>query len=791
MSATNGHAKDPASKIPGAPPNFGRATVPHVVTFPDQIHQLANVYRNPDAAVLASKYNARSMRADLSIMAPLKARQRAVSLLDVSVVPEDKKDQKQKEAAKRLTSIVNRTYHFLRMRFWLMQGIWFGRAATNNVWQWDQVNGQKAITLKNWIPVHGDKLVFKHDGTVGIRMAPQGEGMLIQVGSQQRSLEMANDYGMAYFLQPWERSLMTLHQHEIEDADYEEGRQAGAVYGIGIRSQIYQTWVLKQETLGALVDFIDRVGQGFTVAFYEDGNPQSKAEVQRIANEYDGRSWILFPKPRGDDKDVYDVKRIEPSAAGIDALRVLIDEYFGTQIMHFILGQTATMRAESAGLGGENEAHQKSFYHVVKFDAANLAETLTTDMLDPLKDWNCPEMRSVNFRVDLNLDSPQVKDQLDSIKAAWEMGAKIPARQVCDLLGINEPGEDEEVLQNPQMAQGMLGEEQARGRSQGAVPGDVVAESEEQLANALGVDMEVTQEGSEVIDYATNEPVERYARNTLEVERYVAPVLGSIREQLGRLVQPAAPNLSINVNQGGVQVREELPGPVRNAREAVLRRMPEESQQWAREIPLRVRGDVVSLDPETLQLTVPQGLEPAALQGAIAHGYGLATTSLVNPEAWQAAWEAEMAQGQVTRYAKSSPLEGAAEFARLAWSDPEEARAHRQCYAAFEEAKLVPKEPVPQQIIFAPVIQPASTQAPVFSPNILPAPVSVQAAAAPVVDLKPTFVVPQAPAPVVNFEPRIDVQVPEAKQEKRPPRKVQIREAADGSVTGWIEDAKE
>jgi hypothetical protein len=55
-------------------------------------------------------------------------------------------------------------------------------------------------------------------------------------------------------------------------------------------------------------------------------------------------------------------------------------------------------------------------------------------------------------------------------------------------------------------------------------------------------------------------------------------------------------------------------------------------------------------------------------------------------EKWMLAWESEVKSGELSDYGATNPIEGFAEFGRLVWTNPREARdSFPQCWAYWKE----------------------------------------------------------------------------------------------------------
>lgn len=475
--------KDPARDIRGMPPNFGQGALPHVITFQGIISSVARVYRPSDEAIQDSRDNARFMRNDPTVMECIEQRQRSCALLDWHLEPQDENDPEQQWLVQQLTRLLEEIPHFLQYRENLLHAVWYGRYGVQHRWRWREVDGIMRLCMDRWLPVNGDKLVFRYDdGTgeyhpdqVGIRV---GAGFTVGSSVAKRwAVERINkveptDYGLAYFLEHWERPLLAIHRHYIEDGEYEAPETAGKVHGVGIRSRMYWAWYQKQEALALLMDYIERTALGIEIWYYPWGNPDAKAKTQTAAEERigEGRNIVLVPRPLGEEGQAYGVDRIEPGGAGADALNNIISEYFGHLIKRYILGQTLTSEASATGLGSNlADVHLDTYMQIVKYDAVNLEETITEDLVKPLQRWNFPKYAKVPVKFRIDVETEDSEKKLEAYKAAWEMGAKLRERDILDLVGAASPTADDEVLQHPSYAQGGMGMEGMMGGN-GAMP---------------------------------------------------------------------------------------------------------------------------------------------------------------------------------------------------------------------------------------------------------------------------------------------------------------------------------
>lgn len=483
---------DPAAGIRSAPPNFGQPAIPHIWSFQGISSTISRAYRNPDEAFRHSQANARFMRNDCAIMECLEARQRGTALLDWHLEV-DGKGPAHEALKERLTRVLRKTRRFTEYRRWLQEALWFGRVGIQNIYGWDLKGGHRDLVIRNWLPINGDKLVFRMDdgtfqypeGQVGIRVGAQ-----YAIGQQfyGRKVEKVEptESGMAIFLSPAERALLTVHKHMIEDAAYESPIDAGAIHGIGIRSRIYWTWFQKQETMALLMEYVERCGLGFEIWTYEQGNPESQAAVENAAkNRVGRRNLIFFPKPIGDDNNAYGVEHFEPSGSGVDSLLNLVTNYFGHLIKRYILGQILTSESDATGLGsGVADLHLQTFLDIVKYDAANHDETMTLEVVEPLKNQNDPKARNVDVRFVSQTQAPDTEQRLAALEKAWSMGARLKESEVLDMVGAAVPNATDRILVNPAVTQQG---DPALGGAAAAAGVPTFEQQTEQLANALNI----------------------------------------------------------------------------------------------------------------------------------------------------------------------------------------------------------------------------------------------------------------------------------------------------------------
>lgn len=470
---------DPASKTPGAPPLYGQDAVPHLLTFQSIVGSFSRAYVNPDEAMRDSIENAHLMEKDVGLLESVECRQRLTALLDWEIKPEDEKCQYQVSLAQELQRIISRIRNFTKYRMWLMKAIWSGRSGIQHKYGYTRVNGAMRMMPtplhrdhNGWMPINGDKLVFRYeDGWMDSDDGAYPHQMGIRVGTNpgKGKMRIHRDYklepvsdGLALFLKPYERDTFCVHKHFIEDADFHHSYFAGSVHGIGIRSKIYWEWFLKQEAFAFLMQYLERSAGGIEVWTYPMGDPKALAATQAAAKEKmaNGRNIVFFPKPMGDDSESYKFEVIEPGAMGLDIMQNIIENYFGGRLKRYILGQELSTEAKATGMGsGVAEAHMDTLSQIVQFDASNLEETLTHELVRYIQQLNFPETMGWHMRMSLKTKDDKTQERLEALNAAYQMGASIAESEVFKTLGLSAPTSGEKVLsmQSQQPAMGMPG----------------------------------------------------------------------------------------------------------------------------------------------------------------------------------------------------------------------------------------------------------------------------------------------------------------------------------------------
>jgi hypothetical protein len=457
------------------PPLMGEDAIPHAVTFASLIGSYSNVYLLPDESTQGMAQDAQLMRLDLGIMECLEIRQRLVAELDWTIEPPDEKNAGQKALAAELTQILKNIRRVTEYRRSMQEAIWVGRSAIQHRYGWEMCGDRQYLMPKplhkdhpGWMPIHGDKLLFRYDDGRKMKDGEYAHQLGIRVSTShipdgratERDRAIPTAHGMAIFLKPFERDTILVHKHMIEDSDFNDIRTAGRVHGVGIRSRIHKEWILKQEVLAFMMQYLERSAGGIEIWEYPSGDTGAKNACMQAAKERsaNGRNTLFFPKPLGEDAALFDLKIVEPGFAGIDIVNQLQDKFFGHRIKRYMIGQTLTTEADATGLGsGVADAHKDTLSQIILYDGSNHEETVSEELVRPIQLFNFPETSRWKFKFKLQFQADDSKEKLDGMRNAWEMGARIAEKDVLDAISVSIPTEDDRILVNPAMQAGAGG----------------------------------------------------------------------------------------------------------------------------------------------------------------------------------------------------------------------------------------------------------------------------------------------------------------------------------------------
>lgn len=437
--------------------------VPSVITFASILGSSYRTFWHGkyDEAVRHSREDAILMRRDCFLMSLLRERQRSVARLRWHLEAEDDKDPGQIMVRDTLTKILRQTPYFRRFLMTQLEALWYGRYASQFVFDWKIIDGMPALVVRRHGPINGDKIGYTYDHQpyilvhtaeaqrVGLDYAVVSED---DIADPTHAALIHTTIATAVSLRGTWRERFQIHQHEIDDADYFDAEQADSMHGVGIRSRIFWLDWLRREWLAWFSDFLERVGLGITVWEYDASNAKARLEVEKAAKEQSRRANILIPRWPGDKGGQGgSVYRVETPLQGAEAL-IRINHHIEDQIERYIVGQQASSRSETSGLGThDTDLQADTKQAITELDADALAETITGSEQEPgliylQKKWTFPTADfQVRFKFDVNVPDP--KKTLEAVKSAWEMGVSFIQPEVRALTGLSNPQEGDDVLE--------------------------------------------------------------------------------------------------------------------------------------------------------------------------------------------------------------------------------------------------------------------------------------------------------------------------------------------------------
>ncbi len=422
-----------------------------------------------DEALRDSRKNAEAMENDSWLQSLVRERIRGSTSLKWHLEADEPRDKTQKGAADLITRAIDRTPRLRRFIRHLARATWMGRHACQIEWKWQELSGQRCLTIGKHLPVNGDKLGWTLDHEPYVLVGGS------DIGQLGKSEVIHTTRGRAVVLRGSWRERFVLHSAMPDDVDFFNSEQAGAIHGVGIRSKIYWSWFLRDEFLSWITDHLERVGLGLVVVFFEQGNPESQAAAERVARNYSRRAVITVPVPPGSmggrigGGGSAALQVIEAPTAGIevlDGLRQRIED----QIERFIVGQSMSSGADNeSGLGGTGRAQfaADTKRDIIVEDADELAETLTGTVEEPglvsmIFRHSLPKLWGrFGLRWVFDLEETDPEKRLEAINKAYQVGCDFVKDEVRALTGMAKPQEgDDTISAQAQQQQQMQAQQQ-------------------------------------------------------------------------------------------------------------------------------------------------------------------------------------------------------------------------------------------------------------------------------------------------------------------------------------------
>lgn len=414
--------------------------VNHITTFQGINATLVNrIYRNPDVAMQQSYSDAAAMRFDTLIMECIQARQLATAQLPWTIEADNPRNITQAYVSAEVTKMINRIPRFLEFKRNLLEAIWFGHYGVAMDYGWHFQDNKGRMLVKDWTPIHGDKLYFQFDTG--------------RVGYLKGYVEPSEDVvvcerGRVHLFTDLEREAAIIHKHCIQDGEFEIPLRAGAVQGWGIRSQIFWTWFYRQELIQWLFQALERFGAGgFQIWYFEAGSDASAEAIKEAAQRQNGNHILLVPRYTDKNQQGAGLEILQPNTSNWEFFLKFVDDYFNSQIRKFIVGQELSSTSKASGIGsGNSDFQHETFSKIIRYDSENLQETLTEQLVRILIRHNFPDVDETAFRFKIAVDTPDPDKQLEAIERAAKLGVEVAKDDIRAVLKLRKPAEGEDIV---------------------------------------------------------------------------------------------------------------------------------------------------------------------------------------------------------------------------------------------------------------------------------------------------------------------------------------------------------
>lgn len=416
-------------------------------TIPNPV---AKVYFNPDTAFQDNPANANRMIQDQGIFAPLQERQLATAGQSWNITPMNENNPEEKAAADHIENIIRfRLPNLLDYFRNLLDAIYFGRSACTMDYKWDFSQGRRQLIPAGWTPIHGDTLVFADDGKIGYRVGVPPRNASVTATVEGLAIMVDNDPDVIdgyKYLSGSDREAWVVHHGQKCAGEFNMFQSAASRWGVGLRSRLYPSWVMKQSVLEFAMMNAEKFGAGWVIGYFNGGNPDSVTAMKEALQKQVGSSTLLIPRWEASDQSIEGIETLDPPS-GSEALMKLV-EYYDKQMRQAICGENLTADNKGGGgLGsGVAQAHETTFFRLCKYDAGALEETLTDQLVSVLQKYNgydhLPPMR-----FSFAYDTGSIDEKLARAKILHEMGIKLSTSELIVAAGFSVPKE-EEIITN-------------------------------------------------------------------------------------------------------------------------------------------------------------------------------------------------------------------------------------------------------------------------------------------------------------------------------------------------------
>lgn len=417
------------------PMGGGLWTLPHYMTFVAFMNFMTRSYWwTFDEALRDSTCNSDAMRNDIVVRDALSSVYRPVCLAEWQLEPVDKANKMLVAGASKLTQVIRDIPYFQQFTRNLLEATFFGKYGVQPLFQWDRSLGYKRLIVKRWYPVHGDKIIFKWDGTPGI---------LVNASYRLKKTEYT-ERGPAYFLSPEEEERFIWHEFEPEDSSYFQPQFAGTVHGSGYRGRIYWYWWLRQNAQRFMMNFLKKAGNGYLLVGYQSGNPNAKNAAKNAVEGQEGNNIIYVPISIRDGETIDKVITHVPMSMNGSQMMWTIVTGINELIRNAIVGESLTTRASATGLGSNlADQHAATGDERTKYYAGDL-ETPWQKLTNYLNRKNCPGLPAPRFKYLIDKRNPL--EIITAVDKALDWGLPVPQSWPQDELGIPTPINNEPVL---------------------------------------------------------------------------------------------------------------------------------------------------------------------------------------------------------------------------------------------------------------------------------------------------------------------------------------------------------
>lgn len=331
----------------------------------------------------------------------------------------------------------------------LLDATYRGVCVLNNLWGFQQVDGQSVYTIKKEYRVDPRRLVF---------------GSRRNIYSPITDIYFQDYSGgfKEHYLGDFIDGTFTVHTAKIRETNY-----ALPLGALGVTALIL--YGLKTTKLKDWLRYCENYGFPMISFAYDPLN--DRTNDREVFLEYGSR--LLTEGSIVHSKDS-EIRNLQVATQGGSAVFSEMVRYLEERIIELILMQTNTTRnSYGSGSYANNEVYQSGEFAMVLWDSVNLEETLNKEVEIIVK-YNFGEYETYPM-VDIKAEPPKdLMAELEKIAGLYALGVEIPISMIQKQFGIPEPKEGEKVLSAMQasLAQASL------------TQGGGLAEQEEAITNA-------------------------------------------------------------------------------------------------------------------------------------------------------------------------------------------------------------------------------------------------------------------------------------------------------------------